>query len=62
MRMVSCSQYNQGCACLPLKGQGVDVCLLLIHMAPQVLIAPAEPATEVPVEDHIKSESKSQQT
>ena len=30
--------------------------------APQVLIASAEPATEAPMEDHIKSQNKSQDT
>ena len=55
-------QHIQGHARLPLEGQGVEVCHLLIHMAPQVLIAPAEPATEVPMEDHVKSGNKSQQT
>ena len=55
-------QHIQGCAHLPLEGQGVEVGHLLIHVVPQVLIAPAEPATKVPMEDHIKSENTSQQT
>ena len=60
--VVACAQHIQGHACLPLKGWGLEVCCLLIHMVLQVLIAPAEPATEAPMEDHVKSESKSQQT
>ena len=55
-------QHVQGCTHLPLESWGVEVCCLFIHMAPQVLIVPAEPATKVPMEDHIKSETKSQQT
>ena len=53
---------HPGLTHLPLEVQGVEVCCLLIHMVPQVLIALAEPATEVPMEDHVKSENKSQQT
>ena len=49
--------------CLSPSGRlGVEVHCLLIHMAPQVLIVPAEHATEAPMEDHVKSENKSQQT
>ena len=62
VQAVACVQYVQGCACLPLEGQGVEVHCLLIHMIPQVLIVPAELATKVPMEDHVKSENKSQQT
>ena len=61
-QVVTGAQQIQDHAHLPLKGWGVKVCHLLVHMAPQVLIALAEPATEAPMEDHIKSGNKSQQT
>ena len=60
-QVVTSAQYIQGHACLLLEGQGVEVCHLHIHMAPQVFIAPAEAAIKGPMEDHIKSENKSQQ-
>ena len=55
-------QQVQGHVHLPLEGWGVEVHCFLIHMAPQVFIALAEHATKVPMEDHVKSENKSQQT
>ena len=61
MWVVTSAQHIPGCAHLPLEGWGVEVHHPLIHMAPQVLIVLTEPATEVPMEDHIKSENKSQQ-
>ena len=61
-QVVTGAQHIQGHTHLPLEGRGVEVHCLLIHMVPQVLIAPAEPATEAPTEDHVKSKNKSQQT
>ena len=60
--VVACVQHIQGLSHLPLEGWGVEVCCLLICMVPQVFIAPAEPATKAPMEDHVKPENKSQQT
>ena len=62
MWVVACAQHIKGHAHLPVEGRGVEVCHLLIHVTPQVLIALAEPATKASMEDHVKCENTSLQT